>query len=481
MAKSKVRVRFAPSPTGLMHLGNMRTALINYLFAKQKNGTFVLRIEDTDPERNFDPGAKIIIADLGWLDIQYDEGPQVGGPYEPYFQSERAKIYQEKLDVLVKEKKVYRCFCSQEELTNKRQRQIALKMPPRYDKSCLKLTDQEVQQKLDANMPFIWRMKLNPDEKITIKDLSHGNLTFDLKNFSDFPLTRQNGTFTFMFSNFVDDMVMQISHVLRGEDHLTNTAGQAALYKAFDSQLPIFWHMPILCNLEGKKLSKRDFGFSLKDLHQAGYLPEAICNYLAILGRSFEQEIMTLDELAKALDFDNPHAKGQIKYDTEKLNWINHKWIDRYDPQKLAQLCRPYLEQEYPEVKKIEKEKLAKIIQILKTDLVKLSDIIQTLNFYFKEPTIVKSEIENLLEKEKLLEIGKIIEKNIKTIDNPEQFVANLKNESKQKNIKLKEMFTILRVALIGKSRGPGIRELIEILGTHETKKRIETLINVVK
>ena len=481
MEKSMVRVRFAPSPTGMMHLGNVRTALINYLFAKQKNGAFVLRIEDTDPERNFDKGAKIIISDLGWLDLKYDEGPQVGGPYKPYFQSERANIYKEKLDHLKKEKKIYRCFCTQEELNKKRQRQLALKMPPRYDRTCLKLIDQEIQQRLDANVPFIWRMKLNPDEKITIKDLSHGNITFDLKNFSDFPLTRQNGTFTFMFSNFVDDMVMKISHVLRGEDHLTNTAGQAALYKAFDAPLPIFWHMPILCNMEGKKLSKRDFGFSLKDLHQAGYVPEAICNYLAILGGSFEQEIMSLKELAKILDFDNPHAKGQIKYDAEKLNWINHKWIDRYDPKKLAQLCLPYLEQEYPQVKKIENEKLIKIIQILKTDLVKLSDIIQVLNFYFKEPTIVKSEIENLIEKEKLLAIRDILKENIQIIDKHQQFVANLKKESKQTNLTLKEMFTVLRIALIGKSRGPGIGELIEILGTHEAKKRIEKLLDVIR
>jgi nondiscriminating glutamyl-tRNA synthetase len=279
-----------------------------------------------------------------------------------------------------------------------------------------------------------------------------------------------------MFSNFVDDMVMGITHILRGEDHLTNTAGQVALYKAFGLKPPIYWHMPILCNLEGKKLSKRDFGFSLKDLIQTGYLPEAICNYLAILGGSFEQEIMSLDELAKKLDFDNPHAKGQIKYDVEKLNWINHKWIDKYDPERLAEKCLPYLEQAYPEIKNIKKEKLVQIIQILKTDLIKLSDIVQALHFYFKQPTIKKPEIDNLLTKEKLKEITDVIKENLKTINDPNQFVINLKTACKQKNISLKEVFTPIRIALIGKAKGAGIGELIEILGADESQKRIGAL-----
>ena len=479
MEKDKVRVRFAPSPTGLMHLGNIRTALMNYLFSKQKNGSFILRIEDTDPERNFDPSAKQILSDLAWLHLNYNEGPQKDGPFAPYFQSKRMHIYQAKLEELIKDKQAYRCFCTHEALEKKRQRQIALKMPPRYDKTCLRLTDEEIQKNLNEKKPFIWRMKLD-DSYITIQDLAHGTIKFDLKHFSDFPLTRQNGTFTFMFSNFVDDMLMKITHILRGEDHLTNTAGQAALYRAFNAPLPIFWHMPILCNIEGKKLSKRDFGFSLNDLKNAGFLPEAICNYLAIIGGSFKKEIMSLEELASIINLDSPHAKGQIKYDVEKLKWINHKWIEQYDPEKLTQACLPFLKQAYPQVDQIDKTELTKIIQILKTDLITLNDIKKSLQFYFEAPVIEKSDIVALSE-QKIKDISLILEQNVKNIDNRNQFIANLKEESKAKGISPKEIFSIVRIALIGSSKGPSIRDLLEILSPEQTKERIGKMVEIIK
>lgn len=210
-----IRVRFAPSPTGLMHLGNVRTALMNYLFAKQKKGTFIIRIEDTDTQRNFDPEAKQILANLFWLGLSYQEGPLEGGPYAPYFQAQRTTTYTHYLNILEQKGYIYRCFCTTEELEKKRQRQIALKMPPRYDRTCLAYSQEEVDRRLRNTTPFIWRVKLDPETSITIHDLAHGSITFDFKNFSDFPITRTDGTFTFIFANFVDDMVMGITHVIR--------------------------------------------------------------------------------------------------------------------------------------------------------------------------------------------------------------------------------------------------------------------------
>ena len=481
MEKNKVRVRFAPSPTGLMHLGNVRTALMNYLFATQKNGTFVLRIEDTDPERNFDPEAKTIISDLHWLGLQYNEGPEVGGPFAPYFQSKRMEIYKENLNTLIKEKKVYRCFCTAEELDKKRQRQIALKMPPRYDRTCKKLTDEEIQKKLDANTPFIWRMELDHTKKITINDITHNKITFDLKNFSDFPLTRQNGTFTFMFANFVDDMTMEMTHVFRGEDHLSNTAGQAALYQAFGKPLPLFWHMPILCNIEGKKLSKRDFGFAIRDLKESGYLPEAICNYLAIIGGSFEQEIMSMEELSKTLTFEKSHAKGQIKYDVEKLKWINHKWIAKYDNQTLANACLPFLTKKYPQAADIKKEKLHHIIEILKPGLIILSDITREMQFYFVAPQVKKIEVLALEDEATIAKVAPLIKEHIELLEQPQQFVSTLKSECKAQNIKIKDMFSLIRIGLMGNSKGPGVGELLDILGAQESKKRLANLLEVLR
>lgn len=485
VTNKKIRVRFAPSPTGMMHLGNVRTALLNYLFAKQKNGTFVLRIEDTDPERNFDPGAVKIMEDLSWLGLTYDEGPNKPGNFAPYFQAQRTKIYQENLQKLISENKVYRCFCTQEELENKKQRQIALKIAPRYDKTCSKLTPEQIQEKLDKNTPFIWRMKLDCDSKITINDISHGQITFDMKNFSDFPITRQTGTFTFMFSNFVDDMVMDMTHIIRGEDHLSNTAGQAALFKAFEKELPTYWHLPMICNIEGKKLSKRDFGFSIRDLQEAGYLPEALCNYLAIMGGSFEQEIMTMSELLSNLDFSKSQAKGQIKYDLNKLNWINHKWISNYDNKKLTDLCLKIIRKEFPQAKELEKNigenKLIHIIEILKPGLTTLKDIIQEIKFLFITPENTKSEILALanIDQDSFSQIIKLLEQNLSLINTPEEFLTKIKLDSKTNNLKIKDIFSLLRIGLIGSIKGPGIGELIDILGQEESKKRIKNLINI--
>ncbi len=473
---NKMRVRFAPAPTGMMHLGNVRAALMNFLFAKQKDGTFILRVEDTDPERNFDPGAKNIIEDLHWLGIRYDEGPEVGGPHAPYFQSERTNIYQEKLQKLIDQKKIYRCFCTTELLDKKRQRQIAMKKPPRYDRACLALSDDEIKKNLDAGTSFVWRVKLDHEQVIEITDLAHGTIRFELKNFSDFPITRQNSSFTFMFANFVDDMVMEMTHVMRGEDHLTNTAGQAALYHAFGKELPTFWHMPILCNINGKKLSKRDFGFSLRDLKAAGYLPEAICNYLAIIGGSFEQEIMSLDELAQQFPFDNIHTTGQIKYDVEKLRWVNKKWIARYDDGSLAKLCRPFIEAKNSQAKDVDDTTLARLIGLIKTDLVTLEDSALVLSFYFEAPDVSLQKIKNALSPEKAMAAQTIVAQHIDKISDVDAFVTAIKADAKA-GPGIKSVFTFVRLALMSATSGPMIHDLVEMLGVEEAEKRIREVL----
>lgn len=468
-----IRVRFAPSPTGLMHLGGVRTALMNYLFAKQKNGTFIVRIEDTDTERNYDPQAVKIIEDITWCGLDYDEGPIKGGPYAPYFQSERTALYQKYIKELQDKKKIYRCFCTPEELEKKRQRQVALKLPPRYDRTCLKRTPQEIELLLKNNTPFIWRVELDQNKSIMVKDLAHKEITFDFKNFSDFPITRADGTVTFIFANFVDDMVMKISHVIRGEDHLTNTASQAALYEIFGVHFPIFWHLPILCNAEGKKLSKRDFGFSLNDLREAGYLHEAIDNYLAIIGGgTFEQEIMTLQELAHTLNFEHIHSTGHVRYDVEKLRWLNHKWIARLTPQDLAARCLPFLQKKYPQAAQLNFATLARLIQAIKTDLHTLADVADALTFIFVAPTVDKSQLtpEHQL-------VATLVKKHLDQISSPEQFVNTLKQEAKGQNIPLSHLFWFLRMALMGKEHGPAIHELIAMLGTQEARARIEKLL----
>jgi glutamyl-tRNA synthetase len=460
-----------------MHLGNIRVALLNYLFAQKNSGTFVVRIEDTDFERNIDPQAKNIVADLNWLGLTYNEGPEVEGPYGPYFQSQRTELYREKLEELRHNNSIYRCFCSTEDLEKKRTRQIALKQPPRYDRSCLKLDETTIQENLAKGIPFVWRFKVAEDKEIMVKDLAHGTITFNLKDFSDFPITRADGSFTFTFANCVDDIAMEISHVIRGEDHIANTANQVALYHSFNVETPTFWHVAIIGNIEGKKLSKRDFGFSLNDLKKAGFLPEAICNYLGIIGGSFEKEILSLEELTQAFDFDNMHATGLIKYDLEKLRWINHKWIEQYDTASLTKLCLPFLIAFHPEAASLSLETVQKLVGAIKTDLITLHDAPQILGFYFKAPTVSTADIANKVPQEKINPIVELINKHSSIIEKPDEFMTNLKREAKEKNISLKELFGTLRLLLTGSTEGMGIKELIDLLGTQETKKRLTSLV----
>ncbi len=476
MIKSNVRVRFAPSPTGKMHLGNARAGLFNYLFARQKNGTFVLRIEDTDLTRNVELGGKKIVEDLRWLGLKYDEGPIIGGPHAPYIQSERTKIYQERLEQLILNQKVYRCFCSAEELEKKRKDNLSKGLPPRYDRTCLKLSGDMIKEKLNSGVPFIWRLKINQDSVVEVQSLARGKMKFELKDFSDFGLTRSDGSFTFMFANLIDDWLMGITHVIRGEDHLTNTAMQAALFDAFATQLPVFWHLPMLCNEEGKILSKRDFGSSIDDLKEGGFLPEAICNYLASLGCSLNSEIQSLDELSDNFNFDSIHSGGAIHYDLEKLRWFNHKWIDRLDCDELLKHAKPFLKGKFPESESQGDEKLAYLLDKVKAEAFVFGDFVTSLGFYFNTPKVSKKELESNVGQEKAGIILGLISKTMPLLDKKDVFLSELKSKGKEAGLKPKELLGTLRYLLTGSFQGISIHDLLEMLDVEEVRRRLEVL-----
>lgn len=479
MSNKKIRLRFAPSPTGIMHLGNIRTALLNYLFAHQKDGTFIIRLEDTDLQRNFDPSGKKIQEDLLWLALAWEEGPTVGGPFGPYAQSERFDIYQKKLNELTKTNAIYRCFCSSEELEKKRLRQIALKQPPRYDRICLKLSQEAIEKNLAEKKPYIWRFNVAPNKQVQFEDLARGLMTFDANNFFDFPISRQDGSPTFMFANAVDDILMQISHVLRGEDHLTNTVGQVLLLEAMGAPLPIYWHLPILCNTEGKKLSKRDFGFSLDDLRKEGFLHEAIINYLAIIGGSYEHEIMSMPELIAAMKFEQLHHSGHITYDEQKLRWVNHKWIERLDLADLAQRCTPFLQAVYPQVQSLSEKQLEKLIHTIRTDISTLKESTDKLRFYFETPAITLEMVNACVSAPHRAAIKIILEKNKALLNQPDLFADTIKTDAQSQKIPLKELFWVTRLALTGKQQGVGIALLVDALGAQESTQRIDTIITL--
>lgn len=469
---NKVRTRFAPSPTGIMHIGNVRAALLNYLFSKQNQGTFLLRIEDTDQQRNIDNGTQSIIEHLHWLHLAFGEGPEIGGDFGPYFQSQRASIYKEYLQKLAAQNLAYRCFCTPEELETRRNRQIALKRPPRYETTCLELSAAEIEQKLQAKTPHIWRMKTDSSQKVFFKDMARGILEFDLQHFSDFPLTREDGTFTFIFANCIDDIVMQISHVFRGEEHLSNTVSQTVLYQALQVKIPIFWHLPILCNQEGKKLSKRDRGFSLDDVQAQGFLPEAICNYLAILGTSFEKEIMSLNELAQSYKFDHLHGISQIRYDVDKLTWINHKWIASYDLEKLTTLCKPFLTKNF-DLTKISDQTLQVLIKSIQNDMHTLTEATSLLNFYFNKPTINIADHHDAVSAQDFEAIQKLLTAE-PTTANWNDFLQAMKAKTKEANIPDKALYATLRILLTGSPKGMQLHDLFACLGEKEFYNRLQ-------
>ena len=458
----KIRVRFAPSPTGIMHLGNVRAALLNFLFAKQKDGTFVLRIEDTDEQRNLKSAVKQILDDLAWLKLDYQEGP--------YFQSDNLSLYQEYLDKLIDTNLVYKCFCTPEALAIKKERQMSLRQAPRYDKACLKLSLEDVLENTNQNIPFVWRFKV-PKGDLAFFDLAKGEMKFELNNFADFSLTRSDGSFTFIFANCIDDINMQISHVFRGEDHLSNTVMQILLYKSFNARLPIFWHLPIICNLDGTKLSKRDFGFSLDDLRKAGFLHQAIINYLTLIGNSFAQEILDLDQLIKLYDFSNVHSAGTVKYDVKKLEWVNQQWIQKITTLELAELLKPFIISNYPDAINFDLNWWQAVAELVKTDIVMLKDAAKLIEFIFKKPELILTK-----------ELDNIIIKSIKNNDDkinslviPEldfnvlreliinKSLAELISKPVPANINKKYFYQLLRIIITGSTHGAQMHLLANI------------------
>jgi glutamyl-tRNA synthetase len=470
LSTGTVRTRFAPAPTGTMHIGNVRTALFNYIFARQKNGACILRIEDTDQDRNYDPQATQIQEHLAWMGISYNEGPMQGGNYGPYFQSQRNEIYTKYLDLLIQKNIVYRCFATPEELEQKRQRQMAMKMPPRYDRAYANLTPDQIQKFLDEGRPFVWRVRVDSTKTLEFTDLARGTMHFDLKNFSDFPITRQDGSFTFIFANCIDDITMQMTHVFRGEDHLTNTVYQAIIYQALQAPLPTFWHMPILCNTEGKKLSKRDRGFSLEDVKQQGFLPEAVANYLALIGSSFPEEIFDLETMIKTYNFEHLSTAGQVKYDIEKLIWVNNKWINKLSAQELTKRVLPFLMSVYPQAQ--QNTNLEMLISKIQTDLHTLAQAPTLLKFYFDYKQITKQDIYNHLEQTKVDALVSLFQTAMAQSQNGNDFLATVKS-TKLDGISPKEMWPTLRYILTENPTGIAIIDAIECMGFEEAKERI--------
>ena len=326
-----VRVRFAPSPTGKLHIGGARTAIYNWAFARANGGTFILRIDDTDPTRSTDENTQIILRAMHWLGLDWDEGPEVGGDFGPYSQTERLDLYKQTAERLLAEGKAYPCFCTPEQLAADREAAQARKDPFQgYQRRCRDLTPEEAQARIDAGEPYVLRIKV-PENRgnVVINDAVHGEVTFDAKELDDFVIFRSDGTPTYNFATVVDDALMGITHVIRGDDHLSNTPRQVMVYEAMGAPVPVFAHISMILGADGKKLSKRHGATSVEEYRDAGYLSDAFVNYLALLGWSLDGEttVIPRDVLASQFSLERI-SKNPATFDPKKLDWMNAEYIN---------------------------------------------------------------------------------------------------------------------------------------------------------
>jgi len=476
----EIRVRFAPSPTGPLHIGGARTALFNYLFATQKKGSFILRIEDTDKERSDQKWTDEIISELVWLGLEWNEGPDVGGKFGPYKQSQRLDIYKKYLEILLQEKKAYYCFCSPDELEAKRQDQMSRGLAPKYDGTCRDLSDQIIQKNIKEGKKSVIRFKIS-QKKITFHDLIRGDVEFDTGLLGDIIIAKNMETPLFHFTVVVDDFLMQISHVIRGEDHISNTPRQMLIQEALGFYHPIYAHIPLFLNPDRAKMSKRQGDVALKDYHDKGYLPEALINFMVLLGWNpgTEKEIFTLQDLIKEFSLEKVQKSGAV-FNIQRLDYLNGYYIREKSIGTLTKLCLPYL-QEF-NLEQYSPKNIEKIIEAYKARLKKLSDLPQMVDFFFKETLTYEKKLltwkdmgdsqvkESLEYSSKILsETKKFDKKSLEELLVKEAETFNSKNRG--------YLLWPLRVALSGKEASASPFEIAEILGKEKTIQRIQQAI----
>lgn len=478
------KVRFAPSPTGHLHIGGARTALFNYLEAKSKGGTFLLRIEDTDAARSTKESEDVIIEDLRWLGINWNEGIEVGGDHGPYRCTERPAIYKQYIDALLKEGKAYKCYCTAEETEAEREAQRANDEMPRYAGKCRNLTQEQIEvYEAEGRIPTV-RFRVPEDMDIIIHDKVRGEVVFESNGVGDFIIAKADGTPVYNFAVSIDDHLMEITTVIRGEEHLSNTPRQVLIYQAFGWEPPKFAHVSLILGEDRSKMSKRHGSTHVDQYRNKGYLPEAIINFLALLGWSpeGEEEMFTLKELEKIFTLDRV-SKNPAVFDIKKLNWINGQYIRASDLDYITKRCIPYLleaglitdqdiEDRYDWVKMI--------VSATRGNLEYLSQITDHVGIFFSE----QIELEND-EAREILELDhvKVVLESFKekviaadTIDLP--FAKSVfKEVQKETGIKGKNLFMTVRVALTGQCHGPEMPDIIQILGKEGMVKRIDTFI----
>jgi len=484
---SNVRVRFAPSPTGFIHIGNAKTALYNWLFARSTGGVFILRLEDTDVERSKYEYAEVLCDCLRWLGLDWDEGPAfqnvpARGDYGPYRQSERVDLYRREANRLISEGKAYRCFCSKEELDAERERAAAEKRPPRYNQKCRNLTAEQIAAKGDA--PYAIRFKVT--EGVTeVHDLLQGVVRTENKEFDDFIILRPNGDPIFHLAVVVDDGLMKVTHVIRGDDHLTNASRHVMLFKALGYEVPTFVHHPLIHDEKGQKYSKRLHGANVLDWRADGYLPEALVNYLALLGwaPADGRELLTREGLMKSFSLDRLSASPS-RFDLKKVQWLNGQHMRMMPVETLRDRVMPILQKAGLDTSSKPLEWLTHMAGICQEKIKTLNEIVEYTDFFFVEP----AQYEDKAVRKQWSEAG-ALDRMLRLRDvfahtepwTVEAFKEKFDAIAAESGEATGRFIHPTRLALTGKSVGPGLFELAVLLGRETCVARMDRAIEYIK
>ena len=485
MINETPRVRFAPSPTGYLHVGGLRTALYNYLFAKNKNGKFILRIEDTDRNRYVEGAVENLIKALNWAGLNYDEGPEVGGENGPYLQSERLNIYKKHADGLIEKGKAYYCFCSPERLKILKEDQEKQKLPQaKYDKHCLHLSKEEVINNLESGIPKV--VRLNVEQNLTIKfdDIVREHVEFESNNIDDQVLIKSDGFPTYHLANVVDDHLMKITHVIRGEEWLSSAPKHVLLYDAFGWERPIFAHLPLLLNPDRSKLSKRQGDVAVEDYRDKGYLKDALINFVALLGWNAgdDKEFYNMDELISSFSLERVNKAGAV-FDLQKLNWLNAEHLRKKTNEELLLLLRDEIQKSIFKSHTFSDNFLILIIEAMRERVSFVKEFIDTCAYFYEAPVDYEQKsIEKNWKPETPEHLNKLKEEFASLNDTTkENFEHALAKVSEEINVGKGKLIHPLRLAVSGQSTGPGMFDLLFILGKDEVVKRMETAIERLK
>ncbi len=476
-----VRVRFAPAPTGLLHIGNARTALFNHIFAKRHGGAFILRIEDTDVERSTEASMDRILEDLGWLGIRWEEGPDKSGPVGPYLQSQRLPIYINYAEQLVREAKAYKCFCSHERLETLRKGQISKGQMPRYDGRCRSLSKTEIAELESQGVRPVLRFRIGKGA-IIFEDLIHGRMHFETQGMGDFIIVRSDGMAAYNFACVIDDYSMHVSHVIRGEDHLSNTPRQILIYQALGWPSPVFAHHPLILGKDRSPLSKRHGATAVSQYREEGFLPEALVNYLILLGWSppSGEEILSFEKIVEDFSLGDVSKSAPI-FNRKKLEWLNSHYIRKREEGPFSELLLPYLEKAGLTIHQIDPNHLTKISGLLKENIVILSQIEEYLGIFFDEKFLfderAKSSLSDSGNRETLRVILKVFEAWPEiTPDNCPSLLSQLEEKTGRKG---KDLYAPLRAGVTGKMKGPELVKTLPLLGKERIIKRLKMALEI--